>query len=80
VKVAKLIHGMKYDYSKVVFVSSNKKVTIVCEIHDEFTQTPKQHCKGQGCKRCACLSSWTSMRTKNTRNVVFHIARFYYKS
>ena len=45
-------HGSKYDYSKVEYINQNTPVTIICPIHDEFSQTPWDHAKG-GCKKCA---------------------------
>lgn len=50
---AKEIHGDKYDYSKVEYVNNRTKVCIICPIHGEFWQTPKNHIKGQGCNKCA---------------------------
>lgn len=46
------IHGNKYDYSKVEYKNHRTKVTIVCPIHGEFEQTPKNHMQGQGCPQC----------------------------
>jgi hypothetical protein len=48
-----LIHGDKYDYSKVDYKNSITKVIIICKTHDEFEQTPKLHLKGAGCGKCA---------------------------
>lgn len=33
---AKLIHGNRYDYSKVDYVNSGTKVCIICPEHGEF--------------------------------------------
>ncbi|MBR6517568.1 MAG: DUF723 domain-containing protein [Bacilli bacterium] len=49
---AKLIHGEKYDYSKVEYNHSQEKVTIICPIHGEFNITPNAHLNGQGCRLC----------------------------
>ena len=49
---AKAVHGNKYDYSKVVYKGSNKKVTIICPKHGEFEITPHKHKTGQGCSKC----------------------------
>ena len=49
---AKLIHGDKYDYSKVNYSTTNEKVSIVCSTHGEFKQTPYGHLSGLGCKKC----------------------------
>lgn len=33
---AKQVHGDKYDYSKVVYIDANTKVSIICPIHGGF--------------------------------------------
>ena len=51
---AKEIHGDKYDYSKVKYLNSKTKVTIICKTCGfEFTQTPNSHLSGHGCCKCA---------------------------
>lgn len=45
-------HGDYYDYSKVDFVDSHAKVTIVCPTHGAFQQTPAIHLRGSGCTSC----------------------------
>lgn len=50
---AKLIHGDKYDYSKVKYIRSYKKVDIICPIHGLFSQTPNNHLHGYGCLMCS---------------------------
>jgi len=50
---AALIHGGKYCYSDVKYVSSSTKVSIICESHGEFTQRPASHLEGSGCPKCA---------------------------
>ena len=52
VERARIVHGDKYDYSKVKYVDSNTKVTIICPTHGEFEQTPFAHLLGQGCPVC----------------------------
>ena len=54
---AKLIHGDKYDYSKVEYINNSTKVCILCPEHGEFLQTPSNHLLGQGCPRCAKIIS-----------------------
>ena len=39
IEKAKTIHGNKYDYSKVEYLKSNKKICIICPKHGEFWQT-----------------------------------------
>jgi len=49
----KTIHGNKYDYSKVDYISVNKKIKIICKKHGDFYQMAGIHLKGHGCKKCA---------------------------
>lgn len=51
IKRARIIHGDKYDYSKVNYVSSHKKVCIICPKHGEFWQEPDNHLRW-GCNKC----------------------------
>ena len=53
---AKKGHGDKYDYSKVNYINSRTKVCIICPEHGEFWQTPNQHLKGSGCKKCDIIN------------------------
>jgi cytochrome c2 len=46
------IHGNKYDYSKVDYKQNNLKITIICNKHSEFLQTPASHLNGCGCPIC----------------------------
>ncbi len=50
------IHGDKYDYSKVCYENSKKKVEIICPDHGSFFQTPNAHiiC-GQSCPKCSAI-------------------------
>lgn len=50
---AKEIHGDKYDYSEVEYVNYKTKVKIICPIHGEFWQTPREHLNGNGCQKCS---------------------------
>ena len=48
------VHGDRYDYSKVVYCDSKKKIEIVCKTHGSFFQRPNNHWEGQqGCPVCA---------------------------
>lgn len=49
---ANAIHKNKYDYSKVQYINTDTKVTIICPKHGEFSQTPHAHLNGQGCPKC----------------------------
>lgn len=48
-----LIHGNKYDYSKVEYKGWHPKVTITCPTHGDFEMSPTNHIRGyQGCSMC----------------------------
>ena len=53
IEKAKTIHGDRYDYSNVVYVTSKIKVSILCKEHGEFYQTPSNHLTGYNCQKCA---------------------------
>ncbi len=46
-------HDNKYDYSKVEYFHTDKKITILCPIHGVFEQTPHDHLNGKGCRECS---------------------------
>ena len=46
-------HGNKYDYSLVNYVNAKTKVKIICPIHGEFEQIPRQHVYGGNCQKCS---------------------------
>jgi hypothetical protein len=47
------VHGVFYDYSKVKYEKTNKKVDIVCPKHGLFKQTPNDHISNKnGCPIC----------------------------
>jgi len=52
IEKAILVHGDRYDYSKVVYVKNRLNVTITCPTHGDFEQTPNSHLSGKGCQVC----------------------------
>ena len=46
-----MIHGNKYNYSKVEYKNNRTKIVIECPVHGEFAQTPSNHCQF-GCAKC----------------------------
>jgi hypothetical protein len=46
-------HGDKYDYSLSEYVNAKTKVKIICPIHGEFEQIPRQHVYGGNCQKCS---------------------------
>jgi hypothetical protein len=61
---ARLVHGDRYDYSKVVYNKNNEKIIIICSIHGEFNQTPGVHSTNHGCVKCG----YDSMVKNNPKN------------
>ena len=53
IEKAKLIHGDKYDYSKVNYINSTTKIIITCKKHGDFIQLPVEHLKKHGCPKCS---------------------------
>lgn len=50
------IHRNKYDYSKTIYLGMNKKVTVTCMDHGDFTQDASEHYRGRGCIKCGRMS------------------------
>ncbi len=51
---SRVVHGDKYDYSKVVYVNDNTNIVIVCKkCGIAFPQRPRHHLEGAGCPQCA---------------------------
>ena len=47
------VHGERYDYSHVSYVSKHVPVKIVCSAHGAFFQAPNAHAAGKGCSKCS---------------------------
>ena len=50
------IHGMKYCYDNVKYITRLIKVSIKCSEHGFFNQTPAGHLNKRGCKKCGHLN------------------------
>jgi hypothetical protein len=53
IEKAILVHGDKYDYSKVDYVSRHTNIIIICKIHGEFEQDAGNHLLGANCYKCS---------------------------
>lgn len=49
------VHGNTYDYSLVDYISSNKKIKIICNLHGIFEQEANSHLQGKKCKECSIV-------------------------
>lgn len=65
IEKAKIVHGDKYDYSKVDYKSAKEKVCIICPEHGEFWQRATNHLSGFGCPMCFRGKSSKELKLKN---------------
>jgi hypothetical protein len=57
------VHGDKYDYSKVDYLTQNEKITIICPEHGEFNQLANHHLhQGNGCPKCRTFNKPTQQK------------------
>jgi hypothetical protein len=74
---ARMVHGDRYDYSKVEYTKNNIKVVIVCPQHGDFTQRPYGHMFGYGCPKCGGTCKLTTEEFI-ARSRAFHGDRYGY--
>lgn len=60
-------HGDRFDYSKVTennYINLFEPVTIICKIHGEFQQKPKDHTNAHGGKQCCpdCIKDFNKKK------------------
>ncbi len=58
----KKVHGDKYDYSKVIYVSAKDDIEIICKEHGVFQQLAYNHLSGSGCINCGYKSTSDKQR------------------
>ena len=72
---SRLIHGNKYDYSKVIMGHDNKvKVEIICKTdgHGSFWQSPYLHAdRSNGCPKCSGNERWTLPKFIKESNLIY---------
>lgn len=61
ISMSRIAHGDRYSYDKVEFKNDHDKVVITCPIHGDFSQRPKHHIKGAGCRKCAAIKAHSSI-------------------
>ena len=62
IEKARAVHGDRYDYSQVEYVSNKKPVTIICPDHGPFEQAPADHLSKRGCLVCGKLATRIALR------------------
>jgi hypothetical protein len=75
---ASRVHQGKYNYSKVQYVNNSTKVTITCNEHGDFIQTPMKHLQGQGCRICSGKNNH-SLDSFIAKAKIIHADKFKYE-
>lgn len=53
IEEARKIHGIKYDYSKTIYINAYSELIVTCPIHGDFKTTPNRHINQHGgCPKC----------------------------
>lgn len=73
-------HSNKYDYSKFNFINMSVESIIICPIHGEFLQTPKDHLRTKGCRKCSGKTKLTNEEFIEKANKVHNNKYDYSKS
>ena len=59
---AKDKHGDRYSYSKSKYERNSVNVTITCNKHGDFDQSPNSHLMGRGCRKCGLVTKVAGRR------------------
>jgi len=60
---ARRVHGGKFDYSLMVYLSSSEKIIIKCALHGKFYQLPYAHLQNNGgCMDCSPSKVLTTLQ------------------
>src|ERR1035437_4477643 len=72
---SKLIHGDKYDYSLVKYISKRSKVKIICPKHGIFEQRADGHIvsNGRGCPICKESKGEKQIRLFLKENNIYYV-------
>lgn len=78
------IHGDRYDYSKVKYISNSHKIEIICKEHGSFWQKYMHHAKGHGCKRCfyvgCSIKQRSNLRSRIDKANLIHNNKYDYSN
>lgn len=75
---AKKIHGDKYNYDKVNYISATTNIEIICPVHGSFLQLPHNHLNGLGCRKCSIENSRTNLLEFKTKASKTHNNKYDY--
>lgn len=74
-------HGERYDYTNSNYISSHKKIKIICSHHGMFEQVAHDHMIGRGCFKCREIrGGYSSTFFENypeekTKNALLYLAK-----
>jgi len=71
-------HGDRFDYSKVNYQHSDKKVIIICKEHGPFFQTASAHIRGRGCAQCSQKFQYHNQDSMIKKFISIHGNRYDY--
>jgi len=67
---AKEVHGSKYDYSRVEYISNNTNIEIICPKHGSFNKKPVHFInRKQGCPKCS-IENQIKLQTKSLNQFI----------
>ena len=72
---ARAVHGLRYDYSLVVYRASTAIVVIGCAVHGRFAQAGNHHLQGQGCPACRATGAARAQHGSQKAAPAAHSAR-----
>lgn len=72
------VHGNKYDYSEVVYITARIDVNIICHDHGLFSQNPSRHMGGAGCTKCQHDSARSTSKVFIEKAKKVHGAKYDY--
>jgi protein-arginine kinase activator protein McsA len=86
---AKALHGETYRYDNTQYKAWDKNLTIICQIHGQFSQKPAHHLRGSGCPKCGFnkirkskignLEQWL-LRARSTHGEKYDYSKVNYSS
>lgn len=75
---AKLIHGGKYAYDKVQYITAKHKIIITCNNHGDFNQIPNSHLGGSGCYECGVDARRSTLEHFIIKSNIIHKNKYDY--
>jgi len=74
---SKLIHGIRYDYSKSTYTGIEKKIIITCRVHGDFQTTAGVHKSGYDCPKCGSVKAGRSRMRNCFERWLKHCTEFH---